>query len=316
MSRAAASLAAVLVALGLAACDENGAEPGASREATLVLDFVPNAVHAGIYAALAERSFAAQGITLEVREPSASSDAPKLLAAGRTDFAVMDIHDVGIAREEGFDVRIVAPLVQRPLAAVIAGGGIDAPADLEGTTVGVTGLPSDDAVLDAVLEAGDLGPDAVRRVTIGFDSVPALASGRVDAVTAFWNAEGVALERRDVPTREFRVDSYGAPRYPELVVVTSAELAGGSLARGMAQAVQDGYESLLEDPRAALGDLLEANPGLDRAEQLAQLDALLAAQAFNPPGAIDLGRLAAWAEWDLDRGLLSEPVEPAELIAR
>ena len=51
-------------------------------------------------------------------------------------------------------------------------------------------------------------------MTIGFEAVPALAAGRLDAATAFWNAEGVALRRQGVPTREFRVDDYGAPRYP------------------------------------------------------------------------------------------------------
>ena len=53
MNRVVALLAAVLASAGLAACG-GGAEPGAPRGATLVLDFQPNAVHAGIYAALAE----------------------------------------------------------------------------------------------------------------------------------------------------------------------------------------------------------------------------------------------------------------------
>ena len=90
--------------------------------------------------------------------------------------------------------------------------------------MGVTGLPSDDAVLRAVVEhdGGDYARGAAR-VTIGFSAVPSLIAGRVDAVVAFWNAEGVALRRRGVRTREFRVDDYGAPRYPELVLATERE---------------------------------------------------------------------------------------------
>jgi putative hydroxymethylpyrimidine transport system substrate-binding protein len=316
MGRVSASLAAVVLALAPVACDDDGAEPGASREATLVLDFVPNAVHAGIHAALENGYFAEQGIELEVREPSAATDAPKLLEAGRAEFALMDIHDVGLAVERGVEIRIVAPVVQRPLAAVIAGEGIESPADLEGGTVGVTGLPSDDAVLDAVLESAGADPAAVERVTIGFESVPALAAGRVDAVTAFWNAEGVALARRGIRTREFRVDDHGAPRYPELVLVTAAENAGEPMVEAMARALTKGYEELLNDPRDALESLLAANPALDRAEQQAQLDALLGAQAFSPPGVLELARLAEWARWDAEQGLLSEPLEPGELLAR
>src|SRR2546427_485056 len=83
--------------------------------------------------------------------------------------------------------------------------------------VGVTGLPSDVAVLRAVV-AGDGGDvAAVKRVTIGFSAVPELAAGKVDAVTAFWNAEGVALRQRGVAINDFRVDRYGAPPYPEVV---------------------------------------------------------------------------------------------------
>ena len=111
----------------------------------------------------------------------------------------------------------IAPIVQRPLAAVLVDpSDVRRPRDLEGRTVGVTGLPSDDAVLDSVLEADGANPDAVDRVTIGFNAVASLAAGRVDAATAFWNAEGVELRRQGIPTGAFRVDDYGAPRYPEL----------------------------------------------------------------------------------------------------
>jgi len=107
----------------------------------------------------------------------------------------------------------LAPIVARPLAAVIARdrNAVKPPADLAGKTVGVTGLPSDDAVLDSVLASAGLGPDSVHRITIGFGAIPALAAGRIDAATAFWNAEGVTLKRRGVPIRVFRVDDFGAP---------------------------------------------------------------------------------------------------------
>ena len=154
MKRVAALLAAVLAwPTSLAACG-GGAEPGAPRGATLVLDFQPNAVHAGIYAALREGFYRDAGVDLSVQQPSASTDAPKLLEAGRAQFAILDIHDLAIARERGLDLVGVMPIVQRPLASVIAGDPTRSrPRDLEGRTVGVTGLPSDDAVLDSVVAA-------------------------------------------------------------------------------------------------------------------------------------------------------------------
>lgn len=321
MRSLAALLAAVLCGLAGASCADDGAEPGASREATLVLDFQPNAVHAGIYAAERRGFFADEGLELEIREPSSSTDAPKLLEAGRAELAVLDIHDFGLAVERGFELHLVAALVARPLAAVIAGDreAVRRPRDLEGGTVGVTGLPSDDAVLDAVLEADGADPTDVDRVTIGFESVPALAAGRVDAATAFWNAEGVALRRRGVPTREFRVDRYGARPYPELVVVTAAdpedeaarEAAGVEAFR---TALARGYELLASDPDAALADLLAAVPGLDPAAQRAQFSALRAAQAFGHE--IERRAIANWLRFAGAGGIIDRKAVAARVGPR
>ena len=128
---------------------------------TLALDFQPNAVHAGIYAADA----GLDEITASTSRPRAvaSTDSLKLLAAGRADMSVVDIHDLGLAREAGSDVVGVGALVQRPLAAVIArAGDVSRPRDLEGRRVGVTGLPSDEAVLRAVVEDDGGDYDRVR----------------------------------------------------------------------------------------------------------------------------------------------------------
>jgi putative hydroxymethylpyrimidine transport system substrate-binding protein len=304
----AAPLAAALAAFALASCGGGGAEPGASEEANLVLDFRPNAVHAGIYAALADGDYERSGIDLRLREPSSSTDAPKLLAAGSAEFAILDIHDLAIARQRGLEVVGVAAIVHRPLAAVIARDrrAVRSPGDLTGTTVGVTGLPSDDAVLDSVLEAGRVEPESVDRVTIGFDAVAALSAGRLDAATAFWNAEGVELRRLGVPTRELRVDDYGAPPYPELVLATSRRTLEGDpgLVSRVVGATGRGYATAADNPDAALAALTDAVPALDPAAQRAQLDALLDAGALRSDVAFERTALVAWARWDARHGLV------------
>jgi len=161
-------------------------------------------------------------------------------------------------------------------------------------------------VLDSVV-AGDGGqPGQVDRVTIGFDAVAALAAGKVDAATAFWNAEGVTLERRGVPTRVFRVDDFGAPRYPELVLCTSDDelKTNPHLVDAVRTATQGGYTRVVADPDAALSDLLDGVNGLDESEQRAQLEALMRAHAFEPVGSFDEAALNAWAGWDFEHGLV------------
>jgi NitT/TauT family transport system substrate-binding protein/putative hydroxymethylpyrimidine transport system substrate-binding protein len=310
MRRAVALLAAVLLLSGVAGCGGDGAEPGVPKGATVVLDFTPNAVHSGIYAAQAQGYYRDAGIDLKIQQPGESTDAPKLLAAGRTEFAILDIHDLGIARERGLDLVGLMPIVQRPLAAVIARGDgpVRSPRDLEHHTVGVTGLPSDEAVVDSEVSADGGDPALVDEVTIGFNAISSLAAGKVDAATGFWNAEGVELERQGVPIRIFKVDLYGAPPYPELILTASRQTIARdpALVRSMVAATRRGYASVEANPQRGLGDLIAADPALDRADQAAQLHVLLPdlhPAPFNP------AVLHAWAAWDLEHGLLRRPLD-------
>lgn len=312
-----ALLATLLALAGLAGCGGEGAEPGAPKGATLVLDFVPNAVHSGIYSALAGDYYEEAGVELKVQPPGESTDAPKLLAAGRVEFAILDIHDLGIARERGIDLVGVAPIVQRPLAAVIAraDGPVRRPRDLEGRRVGVTGLPSDEAVVASEVAADGGDPAAVEEVTIGFTAVPSLAARKVDAATGFWNSEAVALRRQGIPIRVFAVDRFGAPPYPELILATSRRLLeeDPELVDAVVEETERGYALAEHDPNAALDDLLAANPELERADQQAQLKALLPILAPKP---FDLEVLREWAGWDLRHGLLEKPLSVEEAFSQ
>ncbi|HEY8083655.1 MAG TPA: ABC transporter substrate-binding protein [Solirubrobacterales bacterium] len=310
MKRVAALLAAALLLTGAAGCGGDGAEPGAPVGATLVLDFTPNAVHSGIYAAQRQGYYRDEGIDLTLQQPGNSTDAPKLLEAGRVEFAILDIHDLGIARERGLEVVGAMPIVQRPLASVIAraDGPVQRPRDLENHTVGVTGLPSDEAVVDSEMSADGGNPALADRVTIGFNAIGSLAAAKVAAATGFWNAEGVALRQQGVPIRIFKVDRYGAPPYPELVLTASRQTIEDDpgLVDAMVVATMRGYSLASTNPNRALDDLLASVPSLDRAEQAAQLRAL--GQDLRP-APFDPVVLRAWAAWDLQHDLLQHPVD-------
>jgi putative hydroxymethylpyrimidine transport system substrate-binding protein len=285
-------IALVLVCFTGCGGDDGG---GAASPGTIALDFQPNAVHAGIYAT-----------DLKIRVPAASTDSLKLLAADRADMSVVDIHDLGLAREAGSDLVGVGALVQRPLAAVIARkDDVRRPRDLEGRRVGVTGLPSDEAVLRAVVEHDGGDYRQVKKVTIGFSAVPSLIAGKVDAVVSFWNAEGVTLRRRGVETREFRVDDYGAPRYPELVLVVKRKTLEERqpLVDDMLASIAEGTDTALRDRAATIDELVRAS-GADEPLVRAQLDAV--APALEPPVQLDRAALEGWAKFDRRFGILSE----------
>jgi putative hydroxymethylpyrimidine transport system substrate-binding protein len=311
------ALAACALALAAAGCAGDGESQG-ERAATLVLDFQPNAVHAGIYEAL-ERDFdGAEGVRLRVQAPSSSTDSVKLLLAGRAQFAILDLHDLALAREKGRDVVGVMALVQRPLAALLAQPDIRRPRDLEGRRVGVTGLPSDDAVLASIVRGDGGDPERVRRTTIGFQAVSALLARRVDAATAFWNAEGVALHAERPGIREFRVEEFGAPPYPELVLcVSRATLQDErSLVANTVRALRRGYEEALGDPESAVEALVE-RAGVKRAATTRELDAVSPAftEGAARYGALDEGSLRAWARWEARFGITRRPPDVAQAFA-
>ena len=305
--------AALLLALALAAAG-CGSTTGTDRpggDASLRLDFTPNAVHSGIYLARERGYDEAEGVTLHVRAPTESTDAPKLLQAGKVDFAILDIHDLGLARERGADLVGVMALVQRPLAAVLAQPRVATPRSLEGKRVGVTGLPSDTAVLHSVVKGAGGDPGKVRETTIGFDAVKAMLAGRVAGATAFWNVEGVALQRARPGVREFRVDDYGAPPYPELVLCVTRQTLDERrpVVRAAIRALQRGYLAAQDDPESALSAMTAAVPELHRDALAPQLDAV--APAFTA-GASTYGRLRPdvlrrWAKWDAEFGILKRP---------
>jgi ABC-type nitrate/sulfonate/bicarbonate transport system substrate-binding protein len=310
-------LLALIAALAAAGCGRSS-EDRPNQTAKLVLDFQPNAVHAGIYLALERDYDDAEGVTLSVAAPSSSTDSVKLLLAGRAQFAILDIHDLALAREKGRDIVGVMAFVQVPLAAVMAQPNIARPRDLEGKKVGVTGLPSDDAVLSSIVRGDGGDPSKVHKVTIGFQAVAALLAKRVDGATAFWNAEGVALQAERPGIREFKVDDFGAPPYPELVLCVSRQTLRDdrSLVAATVRALRRGYEETIADPESAVEALVD-RAGVKREATARELDAVSPAftEGASKFGELDPAELRRWARWEARFGITKRPPDVAQAFA-
>lgn len=324
MTRSLPALIALVLATAtlLAGCgDGPDDEAGGARSAELVLDWFPNADHAGIYTAIADGHMADAGVELVPEVPSDPAAALKQVGAGRAPFAVSYEPEVLLARSQGIPVVAVAALVGTPLNAVIVRGdrGISRPRDLEGRTVGISGLPSDRPLLDTVVRADGGDPEKVRTRSVGFNLSPALAAGRVDAlVGAYWNIEAPELERRDVPVDVFRLERYGVPEYDELVLVTSDEVAreDPELVRSVVRGLTAGTAAAVADRDTAVDAVATANPDLDRdllVEQV-RLTAPLLGTGDGRSLAVDPARWSVYADWMRSEGLLSDPVEVAAAV--
>ena len=152
----AALLAATLL---LTACGEREDPPpaagaGAVERVDLVLDYFPNADHAGIFAAAATGAFRDVGLDVKPRAPSDPAAPLRLLEAGRADLAISYEPELLLARDRGAKLVAIGALVQKPLTSLISIGRdpVRRPEDLAGKRVGTAGIPYQDAYLSAILK--------------------------------------------------------------------------------------------------------------------------------------------------------------------
>ena len=313
-----ARIVTTLLALAMLAAGcgekEDRLEPAGSDRFELMLDFFPNADHAGVYAAQAAGYFRQAGLDVRIRQPSDASAPIKQVAAGRVDLAISYEPELLRARDQGLRVISVGALVQEPLTSIISlpRARIRRPADLEGKTVGTAGIDYQAAFLRTILLDAGVDPDRVRVRNVGFGLSAALISRKVDATLgAFWNYEGVQLALRRRRPRIIRVERAGVPPYDELVLVANEdalEREGGRI-RAFLGALSRGTSELRRDPERAIRALLEANRELDPRLQRESLKATL--PLFLPPrgkpyGYQDPEQWDAFAAWMRENDLLRE----------
>lgn len=319
LRRALPAMLAMLLATTLTACGEREEPAGAtgSERVELVLDYFPNADHAGIYTAKAGGgAFEQAGLDVRPRTPSDPSAPLKLLSAGRADLAISYEPELLLARAKGAKLVAIGALVQKPLTSIISIGdkAVREPGQLEGKRIGTAGIPYQDAYLKTIVNRAGLDPGSVRSINVGFNLVPALLTKRVDATLgAFWNIEGVELQRRNRQPRILRMDQIGVPTYNELVIVAREQdvRKRGPLLRRFMRAMAVGHRALRDDIDEGVRALVKANPDLDAKLQRAQVKATLPVffpkEKDKPFGYQDPVAWKRYTQWMLDNDLLSSP---------
>jgi putative hydroxymethylpyrimidine transport system substrate-binding protein len=237
------------------------------------------------------------------------------VGAGRDMFGISYQTDTLLARAAGVPVVSTMALVQTPLQGIMAltASGITRPRDLVGKTVGYPGIPSQEAFLKTMLADDGATMDDVALVNIGFDLVPGLISGRVDAsLGAFWTHETILAEQEGYPVTMLKVDDWGVPRYYELVMTASEETVAArpDLIERFLGATRRGFDDAMADPAAAVAALKAASPDLDVPVEEAGLALLIPAWTAGgvPFGTQTAERWRTYARWMSDNGLI-----PADL---
>lgn len=274
------------------------------QHASLVLDWYPNADHVGIYTAMQRGYLRREGVDLgKPRVPSDSTAQIKLVAAGTADFGVTYETDLLAARAHHVPVRAVMCIVQHPLDTImsLARTHITRPRDLVGKRIGMAGTPGDRSIVDAVMRADGVSITQATPVNVGYNLLPSLLSGRVDAVVGvYWTWEAIQARMKGYPVNVLRVERWGVPNYCELTLIASEKTIRDrpALVRHTVHALQRGYAYGEAHPEAGWRALHAADPTLNRKLILQSIRLLRSAVLTGKTvGYVDAAQWKRYAAW-------------------
>ena len=294
-------LVAVLAALALAVVPANGpssdggdtaggGDEGGLRPVTLMLNWTPNAQHAGIYAAQELGYYEDAGIDLEIVEPAATGVEP-VVATGEAEFGIAQAESLLPARAAGVPVVSIATLLPHNDSSLmfLADAGIERPRDLEGHTYGGFGGFLGTELINRLVECDGGDPSRVEFVEVGnVDYLTGMQRDRFDFAWVFngWDAlRADTVDGVDVETLPFIDYEDCIPDWYTPLLLTSEDTVADDpeLVEDFLAATARGYALAISDPQQAADLLLEAAPELDRA--LVEASTTYHAERFAEEGA-------------------------------
>lgn len=288
---------------GLAAA---GCHSTAENKMTVILDWLLDANHAGLFAAKQSGAFHRAGLDVDLIAPADPDSPSRLVAAGQADLSVAYGSQINMIVSAGLPLLRIATLIDTPLNTIVAlaGGSIRTLADLKGKKVGVSVGGVEEALLDAMLRSVGVGPKEVTPVKVNYDMVNALISGRLDAaIGAFRNAEVLQLRQMGHAPIVFRPEDHGVPPYDELILVARRDRRDDPRLKRFVAALREGVATLLNDPEAMWQAFAKAHPELAIPLNHESWAATMPSIAVDP-AKLDAQRYMAFQAFALAQGIV------------
>lgn len=263
---------AALVSGGCSGKADPGAPAGKNSEnvkkVTVLLDWVPNTNHTGLYVAKEKGFFKEAGLDVEVVQPS-QGGATDLVATGKAQVGFSYQEDVTASRDKGVPVVSVAAVIQHNTSGFASpkGDGILKPQDFEGKRYGGWGSPSEEAVIKTVMKKANADPGKVKMIDMGMSDFFTAIVKDIDFAWIYFGWDGVEAQRRNVPINFILLkDLDQALDYYTPVIIANENIIkeDPELVRSFLAALSRGYNFAEESPGEAGEILLKYAPELNR----------------------------------------------------
>lgn len=246
------------------------------QKVLVILDWVPNTNHTGLYVAKDKGFYEAQGLDVEIIQPGQGTTADQLVAAGKADFGVSYQEGVTQARATEIPLVSIAAVIQHNTSAFasLKQSGISSIKDFEGKRYGGWGSPVEEAVLKAVMAKYGTDYTKLKNITLGNTDFFKSIGRDADVEWIFYGWDGIEAKRRGIDLNFITLrDLDPALDYYTPVIITNEKHAveQKDLVRKFLQATAKGYEFAISNHDAAADILLknapELNPQLVKASQ-------------------------------------------------
>jgi putative hydroxymethylpyrimidine transport system substrate-binding protein len=260
------------------------AGPAQAEAIKVALLTQPGIWDTGMFAAVDKKFFEEQKLTISFVSPATPADGVKLLASGGVSFATAHSTEVITARSRGLPVISIATNHQFGTAGIMvpADAGVTTLKQLEGKTIGVTGIPFNKTMLEYSLKQSGVDLSKVKIVTVGFAPMPLLLSKRIDALgdaitwsePAMYNVQIKKPADDNSTYKYFAFYENGVPRYYTFGVVADERALAkdkGALARRYLAAWMKGQDWAFKNQKEAVELMRKHIPELNAAEAAANL---------------------------------------------
>ena len=240
-----------------------------NQKIKIVLDWVPNTNHTGLYVAKDLGYFKEEGLDVEIVQPPEGSTTA-LIGAGGAEFGIsfQDTLAKSFAKENPVPVTAVAAILQHNTSGIISlkEKDIDSPKKLEGKKYATWEDNIEQAILKKLVtdDKGDFSKVKLIPYTIT-DVVTGLKTD-VDAVWVYYAWDGIATERAGLQTNFLKIRDYGEELdyYSPVIIANNDFLKKNpEIAKKVLKAIKKGYEYAMKNPEESAKILVKNSPELD-----------------------------------------------------